>query len=95
MTTRRFIGYRREVPEHYVSGGYGNEGTEAQYEGVLFTDGTVVLRWLTHFRSTSVWSSFDEMFAVHGHADYGTEIVWIDAADVPEQEQPADTQEGT
>lgn len=75
---RRFIGYRPQLPEHYVEGGYGNPGDEPQYEGILFTDGSVVLRWLTEFRSTSVWITWDEMWAVHGHADYGTWIEWLD-----------------
>lgn len=75
---RRFVGYRRQVPEHYVEGGYGNAADEVQFEGVLFSDDTVVLRWCTQFRSTSVWSSMDEMLAVHGHADYGTVITFLD-----------------
>ena len=86
MTLRRFIGYRPEVPEHYIEGGYGNAGDQAQYEGVQFTDGTVACRWLTEFRSTSLWASFDEFMAVHGHADYGTRIEWLDEGwDYPEE----------
>lgn len=52
-----------------------------QYEGVEFTDGTVVVRWRTAFRSTSFWNSFDELMKVHGHlndAHYKTEVVWVD-----------------
>jgi hypothetical protein len=51
-----------------------------QFEGVVFSDGTVCLRWMTEHRSHSVWSSMDEMLAVHGHLEYGTEIVWMDGA---------------
>lgn len=75
---KRFVGYRPRVPEHYQTQGYGNKSDEAQYEGIIFSDGTVVLRWLTLYRSTSVWSSWDEMMRVHGHPDYGTYIVWLD-----------------
>ena len=51
---------------------------QAQYEGVVFTDGRCVLRWLTEKRSVSVWDSFEDAMAIHGHpeARYGTEIVW-------------------
>lgn len=47
-----------------------------QYQGVVFADGTVVMRWLTARRSWSVWESFAEMFDVHGHPEYGTRIAW-------------------
>ena len=78
MTLRRFVGYRPQVPQHYVEGGYGNPPDEAQYEGVQFTDGTVVIRWLSEYRSTSMWASFNDLMTVHGHADYGTRIDWLD-----------------
>jgi len=71
-----FTGYRPKVPEHYVEGGYGNSPDEAQFQGVQFDDGTVVVRWLTKFRSTSIWPDFAEFEAVHGHADYETRIEW-------------------
>jgi hypothetical protein len=69
MTVRRFVGYRPQIPEHYIEHGYGNPGDQAQYEGVQFTDGTVVIRWLSEFRSSSFWASFDDLMAVHGHAE--------------------------
>lgn len=73
---RLFTGYRPEVPEHYIEGGYGNAPNAPQFQGVEFDDGTVVVRWLTRFRSTSVWPDFAEFEAVHGHADYDTRIEW-------------------
>ena len=79
MSARRFIGYRPKVPAHYITGGYGNAPDEAQFEGVQFTDGTVAVRWLTQYRSTSIWPSFAEFQAVHGHAEYETRIDWLDA----------------
>lgn len=78
MQPRRFVGYRPKVPEGYIAGGYGNLPHEIQYEGVVFSDGTTVLRWRTQYRSTSVWSSFEEMERVHGHPDYETRIEWLD-----------------
>lgn len=49
-----------------------------QYEGVVWTDGTCVIRWLTAKGSTSVWNSLADMLAIHGHPEYGTKIVWHD-----------------
>jgi hypothetical protein len=74
---RLFIGYRPKVPTHYVEGGYGNQPDEPQFEGVEFDDGTVAVRWLTQYRSTSLWPNFTEFEAVHGHADYETRIEWL------------------
>jgi hypothetical protein len=36
-------------------------------DGVVFPDGTTVLRWLTQHRSTAIYSSFEEMKTIHGH----------------------------
>jgi hypothetical protein len=47
-----------------------------QFEGVEFSDGTVAIRWMTAFHSTSVWDSMDDMLAVHGHPEYESEVVW-------------------
>jgi len=57
-----------------------NEGDTPQFEGVEFSDGRVVLRWLTPNRSSSFWDSMESMKAVHiyAHPDYGTRIEWSD-----------------
>lgn len=52
----------------------GISGTGEVAEGVIFSDGTCVLRWLTEHRSTSIYASIDEVRAIHGHAGK-TEIV--------------------
>jgi len=45
----------------------------------VFSDGTVCVRWLTpRFRSHSLWSCWDDLERVHGHPEYGTEIIWHD-----------------
>lgn len=75
---RRFICYRQMPPESYFTTGAANPPDEPQFEGVVFSDGTTVLRWLTEFRSHSVWASFEDMMAIHGHPEYGTVIKWID-----------------
>lgn len=55
-----------------------NPEGEAQYEGVIFSDGSVALRWLTACKSTSVWASLYDMLQIHGHPEYGTVIEWHD-----------------
>ena len=75
---KRFIGYRPNPPKEYYKQGTANEPDEAQYQGVLFDDGTVVCRWLTKFRSHSIWNSWEDFYKVHGHDDYGTVIKWLD-----------------
>ncbi len=75
---KRFIGYRPNAPEEYLEQGAANPGDEPQYEGVIFTDGTVCIRWLTKFRSHSIWPDYDTFYKIHGHDDYGTEIKFLD-----------------
>lgn len=55
----------------------GISGTGTVAEGVKFSDGTCVLRWITEHRSTAIYSSIEELDAIHGHAGR-TRIVWVD-----------------
>lgn len=80
---RTFTGYRPSPPDEYVEKGITNSGQQPDYEGVIFSDGTVVLRWLTDFRSHSVWSDWESMYQVHGHPEYGTVIVFHDGGGMP------------
>lgn len=45
----------------------GVSGTGKVAEGVVFTDGTCALRWLTQYRSTAVYWTVSELEAIHGH----------------------------
>lgn len=56
------------------------EGDMPQFEGVQFTDGRVVIRWLTNTCSSSFWDSMEDLKKVHiyAHPDYGTIIKWSD-----------------
>ena len=56
-----------------------NPPEEVQFEGVVFSDGKVAVRWLTARRSVAVWDSLEDMLAIHGHPEYGSELVWEDA----------------
>lgn len=67
-----FVGYRTDSPE----GNRDNPPELPQYQGAVFADSTVAMRWLTPTRSTSVWESFADMFDAHGRPEYGTRIAW-------------------
>jgi hypothetical protein len=75
----RFRGYRPAPPQEYVDKKITHGGEAPDYEGVVFSDGTVVCRWLTQYRSHSVWTSWNDFYHVHGHPEYGTRIEWLDA----------------
>jgi hypothetical protein len=73
MTT--FTMYRRAVPDSHDDN-QRNAPDEPQFEGVVFSDGRVAVRWLTAKRSVSVWDSMADLLAIHGHPEYGAELVW-------------------
>lgn len=79
-----FRGYRPYPPASYVEKGISQGGLKPDYEGAVYSDGTVVIRWLTDFRSHSVWSCWDDFFKVHGHPEYGTVIKFSDLLDLGE-----------
>ena len=77
---RRFTMYRRGDLSATHNESQANQPDVPQFEGVVFSDGTVALRWLTALRSTSVWANLDTAMGVHGHPEerYQSEIVWHD-----------------
>jgi hypothetical protein len=79
---RPFTGYRPVPPTEYVAKGITNVGAEADYEGVIFSDGTVVIRWRT--QSHSVWADWNSFYQVHGHPGYGTRIEFADGGKAPD-----------
>lgn len=57
----------------------GVSGTGLVAEGVVFSDGTTVIRWVAgDHRSTVVWNSVESVEVIHGH-NGATQIVWLDA----------------
>jgi len=78
---RTFTMYRRAVPTDTHDENQRNAPDQAQFEGVVWTDGTCAIRWLTAKPATAVWASFDDMLAIHGHPEYGSELVWTARAD--------------
>jgi hypothetical protein len=76
-----FRGYRPAPPPEYADKGITSSGMVPDYEGVIFEDGTVCVRWLTRYRSHSVWTSWEDFYQVHGHPEYGTRIDIFPACD--------------
>jgi len=74
----RFTVYRPAITEDTHDEYQANAPDEAQYEGIVFSDGICVIRWLTASGSTSVFASFDDMLKIHGHPEYGTQVVFHD-----------------
>lgn len=64
---------RFRLLRHYDVSGVSGTGIVA--EGIEFTDGTTVIRWLGDKPSTVVWDSLATAMAVHGH-NGSTEIQW-------------------
>ena len=76
---QRFTAYRRNISGRATHNAYQKNPDDApQFEGVIWSDGTVTLRWLTACRSHSVWDSIRDCLFIHGHPEYGTVIDWHD-----------------
>lgn len=79
---RTFTVYRtkaREVVNDIEKNNY-READEPQFEGVIFHDGRVAVRWFTETKSVSFWDSLEDLKKVHiyAHPDYGTRIEYSD-----------------
>lgn len=70
MNMRRFV-LNRDVDVSGVSG----IGVVA--EGVVFSDGTAVLRWLTPRRSTATYDNVADLVGIHGHGGT-TQLQYLD-----------------
>lgn len=73
-----FAGFRPNPPQEYTEKGITNGGEKPDYQGVVFDDGTVAVRWMTQYGSHVIWPDFATFYAVHGHPEYGTRIVWYE-----------------
>ena len=74
---RRFIMYRKGDIAATDNELQANSPDEPQFEGIVFSDGTCVVRWLTLKRSTSVWNNLKDMLEIHGHPEYNSELIWL------------------
>jgi hypothetical protein len=68
---------------HRLEDETGTSGKGIVAEGVVFTDGTCVLRWTSSTPSTVLYegrdgtSGFEAMLKVHGH-EGKTKVIWKD-----------------
>lgn len=53
----------------------GVSGTGIIAEGVEFTDGTVILRWVTGTKTTTIYDTIQDCEKIHGHQGK-TQIIW-------------------
>ena len=81
---RRFEGYRADQPLREQIG--PEDPNHPRFEGVVFSDGTCVIRWGGKVPSTITFTSFTAMMRVHGHPEYGSVIKWLD--EMPDTEAP-------
>ncbi len=73
-----FTMFRPEVPDETHDANQKNAPEEPQFEGVIFSDGTTVIHWLTAATSTSVFDSFEDLLKIHGHSEYKSYMIWDD-----------------
>jgi hypothetical protein len=59
----------------------GVSGTGVVAEGVRFSDGRCVLRWLTAVSSIAIYDSIEDLIAIHGHK--GKTILQWEETDLP------------
>lgn len=64
----------------------GVSGTGIVAEGVEFTNGKVVINWLTKHRSMTIYENIKEAEAIHGHGGK-TRVVYHDEVEAPEPEK--------
>lgn len=50
-------------------------------EGVIFTDGTVCMKWLSDISSTVIYKSIDDVIKIHGH-NGDTELKYIEEMEI-------------
>jgi hypothetical protein len=58
----------------------GISGIGVVAEGVEFTDGVVIVHWLSHTPSTNIYANMKQCTDIHGHGGK-TRIVWEGEAD--------------
>lgn len=76
---KRFTAYRRNISQRGTHTEWQrNPDDQPQYQGVVFDDGVTVIRWMTAVGSTSIFPDLNGMLRIHGHPEYGTEIIWHD-----------------
>lgn len=55
----------------------GTSGTGIVAEGVQFSNGSVVIHWLSQLEAVNVYANALVLETLHGHGG-GTKVVWVD-----------------
>jgi hypothetical protein len=55
----------------------GISGTGIVAEGVRFSDGRCVIRWVVGLQSTAIYDCMEDLLAIHGH-NGSTQLSWVD-----------------
>lgn len=71
--------------------GVSGEGRVAEW--VEFTDGTVVVHWISHTPSTNIYHNAKQVDAVHGHGGRTKMVVdWDSSLEEEEKREEAETE---
>jgi hypothetical protein len=78
---RRFCGAHARRPHEDVEGGAINTELVFDFEGVEFSDGTVITKWYKPSPSqpaSKSYPNFESFQKGHGHSQYGIATYWVD-----------------
>jgi len=81
MARYTFQLFRPNVPQEHLDNGRALPADQAQLEGAIFSDDVTIIRWMTGEKSLAIFPTFDSFLDIHGHAEYGTQIVFDQAED--------------
>jgi hypothetical protein len=79
---KTFTAFRPNIPVGTHDENQMNAPNAAQFEGIVFSDGTTVIKWLTSVHSTAVFASFEDLMKIHGHPEYGSYFIWDEGEEV-------------
>lgn len=65
---------------------HGKSGTGTIAEGIEFSDGTVVIKWISQYWSVNTFLNIHEIKFLHGHGGK-TKVVWVDKPDIDDIEE--------
>ena len=80
---KAFRVYRDTPPKSYEATGLSNLSSDPDFEGVIFSDGSVAVRWRTLYASHVIWPDWRTLYMVHiePHQNYGTRVEFSEISD--------------
>jgi len=67
---------------------HGKSGTGLVAEGIEFSDGAVVIKWLSQYWGVNVFLNIHEVKHLHGH-EGKSRVVWIDKPSIDDIDEVA------